>query len=63
MHLLAIKDDLPFPVLVKSCNQAQQGGLAAPGRPQHTDKLLIGDVKTEVIKGGHLRSVLTGKGL
>jgi hypothetical protein len=62
VYFFAIKDDLPFPFLVKSCDKAQQGSLAASGRSQHTDKLLVPDVKDEVIEHNQLRTIITGKG-
>ena len=48
--VLAVEDDLPAGDAFKPGQAAQQGGLAAAGRPQQGDKLPFVDVEVDFVQ-------------
>ena len=53
-HVLVTEEDLAAGGLFQAADQVQRGALAAAGGAQQADQLPIGDLKGEVVDGGHI---------
>ena len=54
VHALAVDQQIALGDVLQTGHHAQRGGLAAAGRTDQHDELLVRDLQIEVVDGGHL---------